>query len=411
MSVEAPPASGAEPGAWRAAAGAPQPPRTGRLHELDLLRVITFCGVIAVHTISFTAPSTSTGAYALLMLLHCTRDVFFSLTAFLLARTALADPTRARRGARRRYLLVAVPYLAWSLIYVVVDSGEAGDPLRLLGTYAADVVMGTAEYHLYFLLVTLQLYAAMPWIVRQVKRFAGRPWPILLAALAVQGGIVAVAEYLPAQIAWMHDAEQQLLPTYLFSVVLGVVAATRERALLEWVRSRRAALAGLFGAGACATVAVFLAQRQAGLSPQNAAAALQPVTVLWSALAAVALLAVGAVWADHRRPASRASRAVAWASDRSFGVYLAHPLVLAGLLAGGWFVGHTGFPSRTAVAYVLVVAGAIGLVEVLRRSPLSLPLTGRPRIGPAAAHIGTPRTGWPFGERAWSRPGKRADAP
>jgi hypothetical protein len=52
-------------------------------------------------------------------------------------------------------------------------------------------------------------------------------------------------------------------------------------------------------------------------------------------------------------------------------------LTLAG---NGWLAKTVPTPWLTLVAYILVLLGAIIIAEVARRTPLSLPLTGRPYV-------------------------------
>jgi peptidoglycan/LPS O-acetylase OafA/YrhL len=102
--------------------------------------------------------------------------------------------------------------------------------------------------------------------------------------------------------------------------------------------------------------------------------------MVWSLAVGLAFLAIGTIWADRRKPGGRFARAVDLASDRSFGIFLVHPLVLWFLLwiGNGWLTHVIPRPWLTLVMYLAVVAGSIAVVEVARRSPLSLGLTGRP---------------------------------
>jgi surface polysaccharide O-acyltransferase-like enzyme len=361
------------------------------LYEIDLLRLITFAEVIAVHTIAFTVPHRYLAAYGLLMLLHCTREVFFALTAFVLVHGALRRTGPARPGAaRRRFVLVGVPYLAWSAVYVATSALTTHQSLpALLVAYAEDVVMGTAEYHLYFLLVTMQVYLVMPLLVRLLRERRTH-LPLLAGSLVVQLGITGVMEYLPGPIAWMHGAPQQLFPAYLFCIDGGGVAAARGDAFLAWVRKRRGTIALLVVAAGSLAVGVYAVQIGAGWGVTRASDAMQPALVLWSAAAAVGVLSIGAAWADRRREGRATSRAVAWASDRSFGIFLSHPLVLWALLLGGGFAAAVPVPWRTVVAYTVVAGGAVAITETLRRTPLSQALTGRPRLPRAVQTGGEP---------------------
>ena len=71
---------------------------------------------------------------------------------------------------------------------------------------------------------------------------------------------------------------------------------------------------------------------------------------------------------------------VARVSDLSFGIYLAHPFVLTILLMNGLAADDQHVPAVVAasVAFVVTAVGATLVSFVVRRTPLSLPLTGRP---------------------------------
>ncbi|HEY4702145.1 MAG TPA: hypothetical protein VIH64_09660, partial [Streptosporangiaceae bacterium] len=56
----------------------------GHVYAVDLLRVLTFAAVIAVHIVTTVNPPDSVPAGGTAMLLHFTREAFFALTAFVL---------------------------------------------------------------------------------------------------------------------------------------------------------------------------------------------------------------------------------------------------------------------------------------------------------------------------------------
>jgi peptidoglycan/LPS O-acetylase OafA/YrhL len=141
----------------------------------------------------------------------------------------------------------------------------------------------------------------------------------------------------------------------------------------------------LFGAAAtCAAAAliVYTAQLQS-MPPRIADAVLQPAMLL-SCLAAVTVLyLIGSRWAAGPK---KHQRTIELLSDASFGVYLAHPLVLVLLLDfAGFAYWHQTIPAvvATVVGYVLTVVGSIGLAVAARHTRLSLALAGRPRGTPA----------------------------
>jgi peptidoglycan/LPS O-acetylase OafA/YrhL len=353
----------------------------GHLYELDLVRVVTFACVIGVHVISQTTKDIPTDA--LLTLLHFTREVFFALSAFVLVYTSLDRHGRSLLlFTRRRFLFVLLPYVVWSAIYVGLYSAQhpGGTLADELLRFGRDLLTGTAWYHLYFLLVSLQIYLLLPLIVLLVKKTRGHRVALLIVSGAVQLVLTGFYMYHPSALGWLSSVQTEFFLSYQFFIVLGAVAADNSGAVLGWVRSHRRPIATIVVVTAVVTVSYYLVAVGTGKTTTKASDALQPILMVWSFVVAIGLLALGTLWADRRRP-GLVSGAIRVGSDRSFGIFLAHPLVVALLLwAGdGWLAKHLPTPlPLTPVIYVLTVIGTVLVVELFRRGPFSLPLTGRP---------------------------------
>lgn len=368
----------------RTAAGKPR-----HLYEVDVLRILTFACVIGVHTTSHTAASDDVGLNALLALLHFTRLVFFSLTAFVLVYSYTVRPRPMAQFWPKRFLLVGVPYLAWSFVYVgsswLLSSTRRGDVPDLVRTLAEGIVTGTSWYHLYFLLVTMQVYLLLPVIVWLVRTTRGHHVTTLVVALVVQLVVFAGYKYFPASDAWLHGYQKQFFFSYVFFIVSGAIAADHADAFLRFIRvHRRAVLWGFAGVGGL-TLGVWALQVALGQSHYAAGTPLQPIEAVWSTAVFVGFLAIGARWADRRRPGSPVARFVDYASDRSFGIFLSHPFLIWILLFGdSWLEAVVPRPWLTLVTYLLVVVLSVAVTEAFRWTPLSVPLTGRPSLASRA---------------------------
>jgi peptidoglycan/LPS O-acetylase OafA/YrhL len=349
--------------------------RRRKLYELEVVRVLTFACVIAVHVVSHTAAG-SVPLIASLILLHFTREVFFALTGFVLTFGYLRHPRPMRKFWPRRFLLVGVPYLVWTFIYCVVS--QIGHPFDL-GAFLAHLglaaLTGTAYYHLYFLLVTMQIYLLFPLLIRLVILTRRWHWLVLVIAFAVQLTTSGLDAYAPGSLHWLNIVSNVI--DYQAFIIGGAIAADHVTAVMAFVRTHRRGIAIATVASAAITVAVYYVQLAVGFSASRAATAYQPVVILWSVVAGVALMALGAWWVDRRPDAHH--RTLDYLSDRSFGVFLAHPLVLWALLGivGGFVSGWP--PVLVALAaYPIVALGALAIADGARRSILSLPLAGRP---------------------------------
>jgi peptidoglycan/LPS O-acetylase OafA/YrhL len=218
----------------------------------------------------------------------------------------------------------------------------------------------------------MQLYLVFPLLRRLLRATAGRHRLLLAAAVVYQ--LIAYA-ILPDLIS-QPDA---LLVSYLGFVVVGGVAAVHAAEFLDWTRRHRRAVlvtaAVTIGAGLA-----WFALQAAGWhdDPTAASAVFQPFIVVESIAIAWAFLALGMSW---HRPVFKAG------ADVSFGVYLAHPLLLQGLLVAGLGDLVAGLPQPliTLLALAVVVPAAYLIcavvVAALRRTPLSLALTGHRLVG------------------------------
>lgn len=363
--------------------------RATHVPSADVVRVLTFACVIAVHTLSTTHRLDDPRADGLVMLLHFTREAFFVLTAFVLMHRYTAAPPRPGPFWRRRFLLVGVPYAVWTVLYTALQEFTwTGTGLVFAAptprTLVLNLATGTAWYHLYFLLVSMQFYLLFPLFQRLLTVTAGRHrW--LLAAAAVLQVLVD---------RWIHDPaptgiKADLLPyagsfvgSYVFFLVLGgVVAVHRERVFAALGRHRVAVLAAVVVTGAAAE-GWYRWIVGSGADPQFASDVFQPVMLPWVVAVVAGFALLGLVWAGRRE--GRSPRWVTWASDRSFGVFLVHPAILwaasTALTVAGPSSPTANLPSPlpTVVVYVAAVVGSLAVVELLRATALRMPLTGKP---------------------------------
>ncbi|ABS02938.1 acyltransferase [Kineococcus radiotolerans] len=376
--------------------GAPAPstarPPRRHLHEIDVVRLATFTAVIALHSLGSVAEA-EVGTGAVLQLLHFGRETFFVVTGFVLVLTGLGKDLRANTATlrfwRKRFALVGLPYAVWTVVYWATRlSGASPWSGQSLGNLLSDLVHGTARYHLYFLQISMQVYLVLPLLLWFVRRTREHHLAVLVVSAALQVVWFVLLRHVPAPGGWAQNlwtSPNQLLLTYQFYLLLGAVAAYRYDRVTAWVRARPRAVALVVGAALLLDLGVYAVQVAVGVDPLVAAEPLQPVFVLWGPAACLGLLALGLHHARRRRPGPVATT-VGEAARISFGVYLAHPLVLTGTLdLLGLAHGASGLPVALAVviAWVCTTLGSAALVELLSRTPVAVAFTGRPRVARA----------------------------
>jgi peptidoglycan/LPS O-acetylase OafA/YrhL len=352
------------------------PKGTGHMWEIDVVRLFAFTAVISVHSLAFTQVPANQVAAGFMLLLQFGREVFFSISGFVLVLSTLGRPVRSLPFWRRRIPYVLIPYLVWSTIYYAVGFATGPHGPWSWSTLGRDVLYRGAEYHLYFLLVTLQLYLVFPLLVRFIRRTAGHAIAVLVVVGTANLAWFGVLQYGHFQ-GWAFKWSYELLPSYAVYVLAGGYAAIhRERlqAMLAAHRARALTIAAACTAGALALYAAQLGSE----APRVANGVLQPAMFFSCVAATLALCVVAQRWVGR---GMRGRAAVKVGSDISFGVYLAHPLVLLVLVDHGLGNGRQAIPSplATPLGIIGAIAGASLLCLAVRRTRLALPLIGRPQ--------------------------------
>ena len=400
------PRSAPQPAAPAPAAAAAEPPRLpaaarSRPHivAFDMIRLIIMVFVVGVHTLAFGGGQVTLALGAVTTVFHTSRELFLLLTALVLTYNyGHRKRLNWLRFWRRRYWLVLPAYVTWSAIYYAADgSGRGPFPSAFLH----DLLIAGARYHLYFLLVSMQIYLLFPvfrWVLRKTEGY--HRW-LFAAAVAYQLWLTCALHYHLGRPAagpfaeWLNGAGQGIwVDSYVLYVVAGALAGWHFEQICAFTRRHlgsvpRIALAA--AVGVVAGIGTYLIEIYGfGATPGNASAVFQPIVVVEALAFGWALLGGGLLWSDRGAPHRKFCAA---GSASSFGIYLAHPLVLQGLIAvaGASFLGaHGGLlgavrraPDGLEVVVLLGVAVPIiygvawMIASAARRTPLSLMLTGR----------------------------------
>ncbi|GAA2055333.1 acyltransferase [Williamsia deligens] len=381
---------------------ATRPAKDRHLHQIDLVRIVTFAAVILDHVmLGPAAPQGSSTVGGVGVILRYTRYSFFALTGFVLTYQYRHRELEVVPFWRRRFKLIGLPFVVWSLFYWLYGHYTTGGVANIVDTVrsahaaalaakslAYDLITGTAWYHLYFLSVSMQIYLVFPAALWVLRRTWGKHRYLLAASFAFH----AVLLYLMVRpqhgifthgvvgLVWRH-LEVTIFP-YQFFILSGAIAAMHFEAFQAFARRRRMQVFAVGAAVVAGTLGYFLYLVHHG-EPMFRAT---NVFMLHNTFAYVAIIAmlycVGTLWQERRTPGSVPARFLTTAADRSFGIYLAHALALDVVQSTLVRDLHTNSAVLIIVDYLATVAVTIVIVEALRRSPLSLVTTGRSMIDP-----------------------------
>lgn len=339
-----------------------------KLLELDLVRAFAILAVVLIHGTSEGTGAGYAGGIMQLAFLAVNKLCAFAVPLFIFMSGVVlfygAPATWDRKAVagfyRRRLRTVLAPYLIWTAFYYVFNQWMAhGQDMRLDPVYFAKLlVTGNASYHLYFLVVIVQLYAVFPLLARMTGKWGWAARNMVWLGIAAQLGWYAVVRQL-AGFDFDYLFGFSYAAYFAFGGWLGLrytERAERLRRLLPWTLAASAALgvayAALFaaaqaGAAVASPLAFELVFAAYGLA---AAAVLVPLAQM--------LLAGG----------SAAAPLLARLGAASFGVYLLHPLLLSLWRAAVPLPpGSLAYTAANALGIGIVLGGSWAATEAYRR--------------------------------------------
>jgi peptidoglycan/LPS O-acetylase OafA/YrhL len=355
-----------------------------RLDHVDAMRPVKQAGVVATHSILALAPAGSgLAAGAALMLLHVTREAFLFISACMLTYSYYElKRHQLKRFYRRRCITVGVPYLCWTVIYFL--EGLHGSSLSALGElHRFGFLLLTGYYQLYFLVVLIQFYLLFPLFLWLLHKTEGHHGLLLVASAGVQLLYIGLMRWavLPASLTGFWATREVM--SYQFYLVAGGLAAAHYTEFDAWVRRNwRMLLGGLVLTAAVAEVWYFLEashtfQFGSGLANDP----FQPIVVPWNVAAILVVYLVGVSLVSPSRSPLTVSLAHR-GSDDAYGVYLAQMLFIDLLVGLGWrhLNDVVPWPLLMLAAVALVFFASCVLTELLARTRLAEPLTGRKQV-------------------------------
>lgn len=323
------------------------PPRDTRS---DALKAAAILGVVGIH-VGF--PHNDTFRFCV--------PAFVAVWAFHYeAGLARRDPGHFRAYAASRFVRLLIPYVAWSVVYVLLFHPRSEWTTTPVHTIVGGWFGGYGWSGQYFFVILFQLTWLMPLLRRCVTPRS------LWAALIAGAALNAVADYVLFRDRVVSGVGDRLFVYWLPYVVLGVACARGYPRPFPWLLP--AALLALMAAPA----------EFAALSARNdrASVYLLPSVTLGSTLL---LLALGprlpfTAPGPSRFPAARPLvRAFLDVGRQSFIIFVAHLLVLDGLRRLGFAPEPALGNLMGKAAWVgLAVAGSLGLGWALRRSGLGV---------------------------------------
>ncbi|MFW0791163.1 acyltransferase [Gordonia sp. CPCC 205333] len=370
-------------------------PRT-RAHTADFVRVVLFTWVVVAHCVNgIITPETAQPAGLVGTLCHLTRYGFVAVTLFVLVLSTQKTQMLPIMFWRKRFGLVAWPYLAWTVIYsitdhVIIEGNPFTGPGEYFRTLGAHLLTGDGKYQLYFLLISMQIYLVFPVVTWLLRRYRNCPWQLLIGGAAVQLLMFVIYQYLPRPTGavWdiVYEHAWKTLPMYALFIVIGAVGAQHLDTVQRWLDDHVIGVVLAAAVGTAITVAAYVTATSPGYVPGSTTTPWNLTLLPWLVGGFAMLWLVAMTWNNHRGTGNGVvGRVVAYATPRAFGVFAVHPLVIDVLGRAGFLTGlFSWFPqsgaTRAIILVVVVLAGSLLMVDLLLRTSLSQILVARKRI-------------------------------
>ena len=354
-----------------------------RLDHVDAMRPVKQVGVVATHSLIAFAPlGTGVAVGSALMLTHATREAFLFVSACMLAYSVRElERVDFRSFWRRRFVLVGIPYLCWTLIYFffTLPSSSATLPSDLvhLGYLAI-----TGYYQLYFLVVLLEFYALFPLLFLLLRRTTGHHGRLLAMSGAIQVLLVSLMHWgvVPE---WMQGFwATRELTSYQFYLIAGMVVAYHLEDVHRWLSSHTRLVVG------CTVVSAGMAEGWYFLAAHHVVSwfgsssdPFQPVAIPFN-IGAIACIYLIGVFLVSKRRSARTRAVVRSGSDSAYGIYLAQMIFITILGWLGWrhLNAWVPWPIAIVISVAVVCLASVALTAILARTRLAKPLTGRTQV-------------------------------
>ncbi len=356
-----------------------------RILAIEYIRGIAMLGVIGIHTGSYALSNPHANIHLIALLEIVSRfsvPIFFFVSAFgLFINHNFDAPFNYKHFFKRRCQGVLLPYITWSLLYMLHYSYSTGD----YGIWHAPLIyhfflFGLGSYQLYFLVILLWFYLLMPLWRKLAFIILKAPLKSLGLLLIAQIAINFYSSYLLSvsfsnpnlMLAFQHRMSYWVIH-YVFIFMMGAVCAVHYHTLLDWLEERKRLIIGFFAASLTAMLGVYyFLLFKCGYSPEaaiNTNHQLSPTGIIYTLAATLFLLLL-----FERIPLpSLMHKLLAKLGNYSYLIYLCHPMFM--MYLEEYLRAHSLIMTApiTIAFYLIATILSIILTIIIQRAVVSFP--------------------------------------
>ena len=367
--------------------------KRGRISAVEAMRGISMMGVIGIHIGAEYLANPSPNIHLVALFDIGTRfavPIFFFISAFgLFYGQSPSAPFSYRDFLVRRGRAVMIPYLVWSLFYLLHDAYTYGVGFPPLTALPSILFFGNAKYQLYFMVILIWFYLLMPlWRVL----LARMTLPLLAGILALQIAFDYWSSFNTAFNLYVYGLPEGTLLRallfyrlnywvihYVFIFLLGGYIALHFDAFRAWMERNTMRLYALGIVSLAALLAwyykLLLMDGYTPLEGIYTAHQLSPLGIFYTIGATLALFA----FFTRLGTENILGRAFQLLGKHSYFIYLGHPIAITYLLMAIHGSGHVLTAPLALAMYaatlLLTLLGAIVVRRIGEKMPILNALT------------------------------------
>lgn len=351
------------------------------LVSIEYIRGVSMLGVVAIHIGAqyLMNPTPNINLTAILEIAsRFSVPIFFFISAFgLFYKIDLNAPFDYKKFLRKRFKAVLLPYLIWSVLYILHDNFFYGSGIPA-PSYAAEILFfGLAKYQLYFLVILIWFYLLMPLWIKILKNLT----PLKFAAIfflqiafnyfsSYSAELFQFTQALPADsilkmfLQWRLN---YLVLHYFFIFLLGGVLAIHSQKFFEWLSVNKKLICASFLAALIIHLGYFYfllkVENFSLTAAVNTAHQLSPTGFLYTIATSIFLFMLFENFSFNET--IRAGLSLL--GKNSYFVYLFHPLAITYLDAGLKKLGLLMTAANAIILYVLTVLISLAVSLIFQK--------------------------------------------
>lgn len=302
-----------------------------RLNEISIVRAIAILGVLFVHSTSFITVElpTVSRSYAFYNFLNTFfkygTPTFIFLSSFVMFYNYTSREITKKMLItiyKKRFLLVVIPYLIFSIIYFALTVNLYYDYtlIEALIVFTKKVLTGKAYTHLYFVFISIQLYLIFPLVLYLVQKYKWFSKYSILIGLVIQWMFVLLNHFF-FNIALKGSISLSYMSYYFLGIYLGVYF---DQFRLFLHTNKRHVISVLWLISGCFYVYAMYLTREGSATYDS-----MVYEFLWNAFTFfAAIFYFGFAFTIYEKLGNNLRRSLLYLGDISFGVYLIHPFFL-----------------------------------------------------------------------------------